>query len=56
MMISSAACAPLPDLIMSYHLRPRRSASISGFPANRSGKIAHVVRVIGDHEEIERAR
>ena len=37
-MMSSAASAPLPDWIMSYHLRPVGSASISGLPAKRSGK------------------
>ena len=37
-MISMAASAPWPDWIMSYHLRPVGSASISGLPANRSGK------------------
>ena len=34
----SIAAAPLPDWIMSYHLRPVGSASRSGLPANRSGK------------------
>ena len=37
-MISSAASAPFPDVIISYHLRPVGFASTSGFPARRSGK------------------
>ena len=37
-MISSAAWAPLPDMIRSYHCLPVGSARISGLPANRSGK------------------
>ena len=37
-MMSSAASAPLPDWIMSYHLRPIGWARISGLPAKRSGK------------------
>ena len=55
-MISIAASAPLPDLIMSYHLRPVGSARSSGLPAKRSREEAHVVRVVGDDEEIERPR
>ena len=37
-MIWTAASAPCPDCIMSYHLRPVGSASSSGLPAIRSGK------------------
>ena len=37
-MIWMAASAPPPDWTRSYHWRPVGSASISGLPANRSGK------------------
>ena len=55
-MISIAASAPLPDLIRSYHLRPVGSASSSGLPREEVREEAHVVRVVGDDEEVERAR
>ena len=55
-MISIAASAPFPAWIMSYHLRPVGSASISGLPASRSREEAHVVGVIGHDQKVERPR
>ena len=54
-MISIAASAPLPDWIISYHFRPVGSREHFGLPREEVGEEAHVVRVVADHEEIERA-
>ena len=53
-MISIAASAPLPDWIMSYHLRPVRVGQHLGVAREELREEAHVVRVIGHHEEVER--
>ena len=55
-MMSTAACAPLPELISSYHLRPCGVASRAGIAADQLREKAHAVRVIGHHEEIQRPR
>ena len=39
---------------MSYHLRPVGSASMIGLAGEQVGKEAHIVGVIGHHEEVER--
>ncbi len=55
-MMSTAACAPLPELISSYHLRPCGVASSRGSPPNQLRKETETVRVIAHDDEIERAR
>ena len=55
-MISSAALAPWPDWIMSYHLRPCGSASKLGLAGREVGEEAHIVGVVGDDQEVERPR
>ena len=51
-----AACAPLPELISSYHFRPCGVASRRGIAADQLREKAHAVRVVCHHQEIQRSR
>ena len=54
--MSIAACAPLPELISSYHVLPCGVASSDRIAAHQLREKAHPVRVICHHEEIQRSR
>jgi len=53
-MISIAASAPLPAWIMSYHFAARRVREHLGLAREQVREEAHVVRVVGHHEKVER--
>ena len=52
----TAASAPFPDWIRSYHLRPVGIREHLGLSREEIGEEAHVVGVVGDDEKVERAR
>ncbi len=55
-MMSSAASAPWPEAIMSCHFRPCGIGHDVRGPADDQREEAEAVRVVGDHQEVERAR